>query len=53
MHGYTDEYYDLYRFVEAPNPVYDEVCLELRQGFKMTQLKGDIMCLESFLKSTW
>ena len=36
MSGTTDDYYNLYRFVEAQNPVYDQVCSELRQGFKMT-----------------
>ena len=36
MSGNTDDYYSLYRFVEAQNPVYDQVCSELRQGLKMT-----------------
>ena len=36
MSGNNVDYYDLYRFVEAQNPVYDQVCSELRQGFKMT-----------------
>ena len=36
MSGDNADYYDLYRFVEAQNPVYDQVCSELRQGFKMT-----------------
>ena len=36
MSGTTDDYYNLYRFVEAQNPVYDQVCSELREGFKMT-----------------
>ena len=36
MSGTTDDYYNLYRFVEAQNPVYDQVCSELRQGSKMT-----------------
>ena len=36
MSGYNADYYDLYRFVEAQNPVYNQVCSELRQGLKMT-----------------
>ena len=36
MSGTADDHYNLYRFVEAQNPVYDQVCSELRQGFKMT-----------------
>ena len=36
MGGNTDDHYNLYRFVEAQNPVYDQVCSELRQGLKMT-----------------
>ena len=36
MSGDTDDHYDLYRFVVAQHPVYDQVCSELRQGFKMT-----------------
>ena len=36
MSGNTDDHYNLYRFVEAQNPVYDQVCSELRQGFKLT-----------------
>ena len=36
MSGNTDDHYDLYRFVVAQHPVYDQVCSELRQGFKMT-----------------
>ena len=48
MSGDTNDNYDLYRFVAAQNPVYDQVCLELRHGIKMThwmwfvfpQLKG-------------
>ena len=36
MIGNTDDHYNLYRFVEAQNPVYDQVCSELRQGFKLT-----------------
>ena len=36
MSGTTDDYYNLYRFVEAQTSVYDQVCSELRQGFKMT-----------------
>ena len=29
-------HYHLERFVEAQNPVYDQVCRELQQGLKMT-----------------
>ena len=36
MIGNTDDHYNLYRFVEAQNPVYDQVCSELRKGFKLT-----------------
>ena len=36
MSGTTDDYYNLYRFVEAQTSVYDQVCSELREGFKMT-----------------
>ena len=36
MSANTDDHYNLYRFVEAQNPVYDQVCSELRQGFKLT-----------------
>lgn len=36
MSGNTDDYYSLHRFVEAQNPVYDQACSELREGFKMT-----------------
>jgi len=36
MSGDTDDHYELHRFVEAQNPVYDQVCSELRQGFKLT-----------------
>ena len=28
--------YDLHRFVEAQDPVYEQVCSELEQGFKMS-----------------
>ena len=48
MSANTDDHYNLYRFVEAQNPVYDQICSELHQGFKLThwmwfvfpQLKG-------------
>ena len=36
MSGTTDDYYNLYRFVEAQTSVYGQVCSELRKGFKMT-----------------
>ena len=36
MSANTDDYYSLYRFVEAQSPVYNQVCSELRQGQKMT-----------------
>jgi len=36
MSGITGDYYNLYRFVEAQTPVYDQVCSELQQGLKMT-----------------
>ena len=36
MSGTTDDYYNLYRFVEAQTSVYDQVCSEIREGFKMT-----------------
>ena len=36
MHGHTDDYYDLYRFVEAQDQIYDQVYSELRQGLKLT-----------------
>lgn len=29
-----DDPYNLQRFVDAQNPVYDQVCSELRQGYK-------------------
>jgi uncharacterized protein (DUF1810 family) len=36
MNQYPDDPYHLERFVEAQNPVYDQVCWELQQGLKMT-----------------
>ena len=36
MNQYPDDPYLLERFVEAQNPVYDQVCWELQQGLKMT-----------------
>ena len=36
MNQYPDDHYHLERFVEAQNPVYDQVCWELQQGLKMT-----------------
>ena len=36
MNQYPDDSYHLERFVEAQNPVYDQVCWELQQGLKMT-----------------
>ena len=36
MKDHQEEHYDLHRFVEAQNPIYDQVCSELRQGFKLT-----------------
>ena len=31
-----NDYYGLHRFVEAQNPVYHQVCSELKQGLKLT-----------------
>ena len=36
LNQHLSDPYDLERFVEAQNPVYDQVCSELRQGSKMT-----------------
>ena len=36
MNDRPDDYYDLYRFVEVQDPIYDQVCSELRQGLKLT-----------------
>ena len=36
MNKHLSDPYDLERFVEAQNPVYDQVCWELQQGLKMT-----------------
>ena len=36
MNQYPDDPYHLERFVEAQDPVYDQVCSELGQGLKMT-----------------
>ncbi|MQF67572.1 DUF1810 domain-containing protein [SAR202 cluster bacterium AD-802-F09_MRT_200m] len=36
MNQYPEDPYHLERFVEAQNPVYDQVCWELQQGLKMT-----------------
>ena len=36
MNQHPDDPYHLERFVEAQNPVYDQVCWELQQGLKMT-----------------
>ena len=36
MNQYPDDPCLLERFVEAQNPVYDQVCWELQQGLKMT-----------------
>ena len=36
MNKHPSDPYDLERFVEAQNPVYDQVCWELQQGLKMT-----------------
>ena len=36
MNKHISDPYDLEHFVEAQNPVYDQVCSELRQGLKMT-----------------
>src|SRR3954470_17859808 len=34
MAAAKDDPYHLYRFVEAQDPVYDQVCEELRRGYK-------------------
>ena len=36
MNDRPDDYYDLYRFVEVQDPIYDQVYSELRQGLKLT-----------------
>ena len=36
MNNYSEDPHNLSRFVKAQDPVYDQVCLELTQGFKMT-----------------
>ena len=36
MNDRPDDYYDLYRFVEVQDPIYDQSCSELRQGLKLT-----------------
>ena len=36
MNDRPDDYYDLYRFVEAQDQIYDQVYSELRQGLKLT-----------------
>ena len=36
MNDRPDDYYDLYRFVEVQDPIYDQICSELRQGLKLT-----------------
>ena len=36
MDNYSEDLYNLDRFVEAQEPVYDRVCSELTQGFKKT-----------------
>ena len=36
MNQYPDDPYLLERFVDAQNPIYDQVCWELQQGLKMT-----------------
>ena len=36
MSANTNDHYSLYRFVDAQNPVYNQVCSELRQGLKIT-----------------
>ena len=36
MSKYLGDPYALHRFVDAQDPVYDQVCSELRQGLKMT-----------------
>ena len=36
MNNYSEDLYNLNRFVEAQEPVYDRVCSELAKGFKKT-----------------
>ena len=36
MNNDSDDRHALYRFVEAQDPVYDQVCSELRQGYKVS-----------------
>ena len=36
MSKYLGDPYALHRFVDAQDPVYDQVCWELQQGLKMT-----------------
>ena len=36
MNQYQGDPYHLERFVEAQNPIYNQVCWELQQGLKMT-----------------
>ena len=36
MSNHSGDPYALHRFVDAQDPVYDQVCSELRQGLKMT-----------------
>ena len=36
MNNYSEDPYNLNRFISAQDPVYDQVRSELRQGFKMT-----------------
>ena len=36
MNNYSEDLYNLDRFVEAQEPVYDRVCCEVAQGFKKT-----------------
>ena len=36
MNDRPDDYYNLYRFVEAQDQIYDQVYSELRQGLKLT-----------------
>lgn len=36
MNTQSDDPYDLHRFVEAQDPVYDQVCAELEAGWKQS-----------------
>ena len=36
MSDHFDDHYDLHRFVEAQDPIYNAVCSELRNGLKLT-----------------